>query len=159
MSVNGKNNPNYKHGMAHTRPYYVWVRMRQRCNNQHNKDYKWYGGRGIKVCPEWNKSFDNFWKDMGNYYFNEGTIERIDNNGDYSPDNCKWIPIKEQARNTRRTKHITYNGVTKTIQEWSLIFDINYNTLRSRLYSGFSIKDALFSIPHAKNPRKLPSSS
>ena len=113
-----------KHGLAcvdgkKTRLFGIWMRMRQRCRDANSWDYKNYGGRGISVCDAW-ADFPAFheWS-MQNGYDDKKSIERIDNNGSYSPENCKWIPVSEQARNTRRTRNIIHNGSKKTLQQWS----------------------------------------
>lgn len=88
------------HGMAETRPHKIWKNMLQRCNNPNDSNFKNYGGRGIMVCAEW-YSFENFWRDMEKDYRDELTLERIDNDEGYNPENCTWIPKGDQALNKR----------------------------------------------------------
>ena len=99
-----------KHGMKDTKVYEVWSSMRKRCNNPNCAAYKNYGGRGIKVCDRWSK-FANFYEDMGEP--NGLTIERVDNDGDYCPENCKWIPLEEQGKNKRCQNKFGIAGLTK----------------------------------------------
>jgi len=91
----------FKHGMKNTREYEAWIRMKGRCNNPKNPRYKDWGGRGIKVCDEWNNSFDNFYKDMGVRPSNNHSLGRIKNNGNYEPSNCRWETVSQQSINKR----------------------------------------------------------
>lgn len=127
------------HGHANgggTRIYRQWADMLKRCTNPANGSFQNYGGRGIKVCERWLK-FENFLTDMG-----EGgglTLDRIDNNGNYEPGNCRWATIVEQARNTRRNKLTTANGKTQCIAAWAEELSIPYPTLQSRIRRGWGL--------------------
>lgn len=121
------------HGMTNIPEYIVWEKMRHRCNNPNNRDYKNYGGRGIKVCDQWNNSFEIFYNDMGQRPSNKHQIERINNDGNYEPKNCKWATKKEQARNRRNNRLIEYKGQNKTLSEWSEILNISYSVLQARI--------------------------
>lgn len=133
------------HGMCGTRIYNTWLNMKSRCCNKNNKEFANYGGRGIKVCDEWRNSFSDFYDwALTSGYSDNLTIERVDVNGDYCPENCTWILKEEQASNTTRNNRITYNGETKTISQWARLYGINLQTLRSRLYSlGYSFEEAI----------------
>lgn len=108
-----------KHGFCGTKIYKKWEDMKSRCNNPNNKRYKDYGGRGIKICNEWLSDFMNFYNWAINNGYKEGlSIERINNDGNYEPSNCKWITRAEQMRNTRNCHYIEYKGETHCISEW-----------------------------------------
>ena len=126
---------NPKHNLANTKLYKVWAVMKDRCLNSKNKSYNNYGGRGITVCEEWRNDFKVFygWA-MNNGYSDGLSIDRIDNNGNYEPNNCRWATKRQQQLNTRRNKLITYNGKTQTLTEWSDELNIRFNKLWSRLY-------------------------
>lgn len=120
-----------------TREYRAWHAMKQRCFNKNDSNFKHYGGRGIKVCKRWRQSFLAFLKDMGTCP--DGmTLGRKDNNGPYSPDNCRWETLIEQQRNKRTNRLICINGTTRSMVEWSEITGINYDCLKARLYNGWS---------------------
>lgn len=132
------------HGMIHTRLYATWSHLVDRCRNEHNKSFANYGGRGIKVCAEWLNSFEAFrdWA-LANGYTDKLTIERIDVNGNYCPENCCWASLKEQANNRRNNHKETYNGETHTIAEWAEITGIAVQTIYQRLHRGWTIEQAL----------------
>ena len=132
------------HNKKGTRIYNVHNSMKQRCLNPKSKNYSNYGGRGIKLCKEWEK-FENFyiWA-IKNGYKDNLSIDRINVNGNYEPSNCRWVTSKQQQLNKRNTPHITFNHHTHTLLEWSVITGINISTLRKRIFNyGWSIEDAL----------------
>ena len=124
-----------KHGDSHSRLYYIWKGMKARCHDLDNENY---GGRGIKICEEWDSSYESFreWA-FSNGYKNDLTIDRIDVNGDYSPENCKWSNTKEQANNKRDTVYLTIFGETKPLSIWSDITGINKSAIYYRLKSPY----------------------
>lgn len=123
---------NTKHGMCNTVEYKTWAQILVRCNNKNSTSYEYYGGRGIKVCERWANSFENFYEDMGKRP--EGmSIDRIDMNGDYCPENCRWASKQVQNSNTRKNKYIEYRGERKTLSEWARHYDIPVWKLSQRL--------------------------
>ena len=138
-----------KHNMAGTRIYHLWAGMRARCENEKFKFYFRYGGRGIKVCDEW-KDFVNFYEwAKSNGYRDDLSIDRIDNNGNYEPSNCRWITLSQQQRNRRSNRLVTYKGETRCLKEWCEILDMSYTAVHKRLKAGWTIEDAL-TIPTLK---------
>lgn len=133
-----------KHGKSNTRLYRIWSNMKDRCYNPNCRNYKHYGGRGIVMCDEWRHDFSAFYEwSMATGYDETAprgqfTIERNDNNGPYSPDNCRWATIKEQENNKRSNRLVTINGVTKTLSQWCEELNANY---RTELYH--QVKDAI----------------
>lgn len=129
-----------KHGMAMLEPnvrhpdYCIWMKMKSRCLNPNDKSYPNYGGRGITVCERWKRSFELFIADMGWRPNNRYSIERIDYNGDYCPENCRWVHKSEQTKNTRRVKLIDYNGSKYCLTELCKILELPYSTMRHRVY-------------------------
>lgn len=122
-----------KHGMAYKVPeYQVWKDIRKRCNNKNHKFYDRYGGRGIKVCDRWN-NFKNFYDDMGSRPSSEYEIDRINNDGNYEPDNCRWVTHKEEMNNTSANHLIEFNGKTQTMTQWSEEIGISIQTLANRI--------------------------
>lgn len=124
---------NFKHGMANSPEYKTWQNMLSRCLNPNVSHYKDYGGRGIKVCEKWASSFEEFYLSLGDRP--KGTsLDRINPNGNYDPNNCRWANKITQARNKRESRNIEYKGESKPLKEWSDLLGINYYTLHSRLY-------------------------
>lgn len=134
-----------KHGMTKSRLYNIWSMMRRRCNDTKSISFPKYGERGITVCDEWQGSFEEFrdWA-IGNGYADGLTIDRIDNDKGYSPDNCRWTTPKLQANNTRQNRVLNLNGVSHTLQEWSDITGINRKTISDRIdRHGWTVEQAL----------------
>ncbi len=134
---------NISHQESKTRLYHIWNGMRERCSNSKNPQYDSYGARGIRVCSDW-LSYVNFrdWS-LANGYAENLSIDRIDNNGGYSPENCRWATAREQANNTRKTRFITYNGETHSISEWARKLGIKQSTLSMRINKyGWNAEDA-----------------
>ena len=128
-------NRSTKHGCSDTRLYEIWKTIRKRCRDSASSEWEYYGGRGISVCAEWD-DFMTFreWA-MSNGYDGkslrgECTIDRIDVDGNYCPENCRWVSMKVQANNKRNNLSYTFRGETKTLKQWSELFGINYNTLK-----------------------------
>ena len=114
-----------KHSLSGTKLYMIWKAMKQRCSNSNNKDYPNYGGRGIKVCDEWQNSFESFYTwAKNNGYSEELSIDRIDVNGNYEPNNCRWVSAKVQSNNTRCNHRIEFGGKSHTMSEWAEITGI-----------------------------------
>jgi len=114
--------------------YNTWLSMKARCSNKNHIVYKYYGGRGIKVCKRWVYSFQNFFVDMGCKPTPAHTLERNNTNKNYSPDNCRWATAKEQANNRRTNIFVTYNGQTKSMADWADHFGINITILYGRYW-------------------------
>jgi len=142
-----------KHGFTSngiSKFYHTWQDMKKRCTNKNCKSYKNYGGRGIKVCKRWLK-FDNFIIDMYDdfrhhlikYGPKNTTIERVDNNSDYKPSNCKWATKKEQVNNNRYNRVFTINGLKLNVAQWASRFGLKYQLVLDRLNLGWSIEKAL----------------
>lgn len=119
------------HGMRNTREYRIWASAKTRCFNSRCKSFPHYGGRGITMCDAWRDSFYVFLKDMGTCPDGH-EIERVNNDGNYEPSNCRWATRTEQARNKRRTPQVTHNGETLSLKEWAAKTGIHYGTLMSR---------------------------
>ena len=130
---------NYKN-RKELRLYSIWKNMKTRCYNPNFYLYGSYGGKGVRVCKEWEHSFENFYEwAMDNGYLDSLTLDRIDNNGWYSPGNCRWASRQNQARNTSRNLWITYKGKTQCLTDWAKEYGMPTETIRCRLIKGKSL--------------------
>ena len=137
------------HGMSKTRFYKIWSGLFDRCYRKSHVNYKNYGGRGIKICDRWHK-FENFKEDMYESYLKhcdtyteyQTTIDRIDNNGNYEPNNCRIIPIGQQKRNTSKSLIITYNNDTDCLINLCEKYKKDYNLVYQRIHNGWEVKKA-----------------
>ena len=131
-----------KHGMWHHPAYNSWHGLKSRCNNTNNKDYSSYGGRGIIHDKKW-EDFKGFWEDMGPSYFDGGSLDRINVNGNYCKINCRWTTQKVQANNRRNNKLFTFNKITLSVDDWAEKLNIKRTLIYGRLRKGWTIEDAL----------------
>lgn len=134
----------YKHGDSETRLYRIWGNMKNRCGNPNYTESQYYGGKGITVCKEWQSDFEAFrdWA-LNNGYSDSLSIDRIDGNKGYFPDNCRWVDCKTQSRNRRSCIYIEYNGEKKDLTEWCEILNLPAATIRRRVYRGWDKVRAL----------------
>ena len=149
--MNWNNKLKITHGMTGDKFYWIWKSIKQRCYNNKCRGFINYGGRGIKVCDSWH-NFINFRDDMYESYLNhlnefgsrQTTVDRIDNDGDYCKDNCRWATMRQQANNVRNNLMIEFKGEIKTLSEWSIDLGISYTVLHKRINKcKWSIEDAL----------------
>lgn len=134
-------NLSLKHGLVGSRVYRIWHHMMDRCHNVNDKHYNNYGGRGITVCERW-KKFENFVADIGKPP-DSLSLDRVDNNRGYEPDNCRWATAKEQSRNRRFNHVISFNGESGCIGYWSEKLGFKNGALLARIRAGWSIENAL----------------
>lgn len=128
----------WRHGRSRTRTYLIWIGMKQRCLNPKSSFFFRYGGRGIRVCRRWERSFENFLADMGECP-PRLTIDRKNNDGNYCKRNCRWASAMEQASNTSRSNKITWKGQTHHASKWARIIGIPIGTLNGRVWRGLPI--------------------
>lgn len=132
------------HGYAHKEKLYgVWKCMRQRCSDPNVSRAKYYVNKGITVCDEWSDYLVFREWAMSNGYKEGLTLDRINNDGNYCPENCRWVTYEVQANNHSRNKRLSYNGETKTLSEWASVTGLPYDTIKRRLYYGWSVEKTL----------------
>ena len=124
-----------KHGLADKHPLYLtWKNMKKRCNNPKASEYNNYGGRGIKVCDEWSKSFKSFYDwAISNGWEKTLSIDRINTNDNYYPENCRWSNVNTQMNNTTKNHYVVYNNITYTLSTLAEFLNIPYNIVRYRI--------------------------
>jgi len=141
-----------QHGHYQTRVHNTWLQMRARCRNSSHQVYRHYGGRGIKVCARWDL-FENFLADMGEQG-PQDQLERINNDGDYEPSNCRWASHLEQMNNTSHSRRFEFNGKFLTVGELARLAGIRYNTMYGRLcVQNWTVQTAVV-IPVANRAKK-----
>lgn len=129
------------HGLYKRPEYKIWMAMKTRCGNPHYAQYKDYGGRGIVVCKEWVNSFDTFLKDMGRRPSSQHQIDRIDNNGNYCKENCRWATRREQVLNKSNRRTAIFNGARILISDLAARFSVNAQSLHEKLSTGIGLAD------------------
>lgn len=132
-----------KHGQSRTVVYRIWTNIKYRCYKEGSQSYHKYGARGITVCDRWLNSFENFIADLGPRPTPKHSVERLDNNSNYEPGNCKWATPKEQQNNTSMCRWIEYDGMTKTLSQWSDVIGVSAQVIGKRLDGGWSIEKSL----------------
>lgn len=142
------------HGMTETSEYNIWCLIKRRCTNSHNNAYPRYGGRGITMCDRWLHSFENFYADMGPRPSPDHSIDRIDNDLGYSPENCRWADETEQQNNRRNNVTVTHDGKTLTLFEWSQIAGVPVELIRSRYRQGMPPEKMLFDGELSRHPKR-----
>lgn len=141
---------NKRHGQTSTNIHQKWVNMRQRCSNPNCKSYVHYGARGITVCPEWDNSFEAFRDWAYAHGYEDGlSLDRINNEIGYSPNNCRWVPWKEQSGNRRNNLMFSYNGKAQNLKAWCDELGLNYDVIRQRIKrDGYTFEQAITSRPY-----------
>jgi hypothetical protein len=150
------NAQNATHSMSRSRVYRIWKNMLSRCHNTKSTAWQHYGGRGIAVCDQWRQAhgFARFISDMGEPPSKAHSIDRIDNDGPYSPDNCRWATRNVQSRNKRSNRTLTWNGLTMPVIDWCKRTGIPKNTLLTRLNRGWSVQRALTTAVQVHSTKK-----
>ena len=154
--MKGNSNPNFRHGdfsipeetqkipKSRTSEYFSWQAMKMRCLNPNHPKYECWGGRGITICQEWIDSFDAFLADMGKKPFKNSSIDRINNDLGYFPENCRWaLPVTQSRNRPSAARLIEFNGIKQTLSEWAQEYKIPRERLRDRLNNGWTVRKAL----------------
>ncbi len=144
---------NRKHGLYGIPEYWVWHSAKDRCCNPNDAKFKHYGDRGIQMCQEWHDSFATFIADMGRRPKGRYTLDRIDNDGNYEPGNCRWATYAEQSRNNRRTRLLPFQGETHCLTDWANKLGMKRVTLHSRLSRGWSLESSLMAPLHSRRQK------
>lgn len=148
-----------KHNNSGTRLYHIYMLMKDRCYNTNATGYGNYGGRGIRVCDEWlgENGFDNFYKwAISNGYNDRLSIDRINNSGNYEPNNCRWTTSEQQNNNKRNNHVVNYKGISLTVSQWAKLTGISKGTIRERLkHPELSVEEVLFKIPSPYGEKKV----
>jgi hypothetical protein len=139
---------NATHRQSRTPIYRVWQGMKARCTNPNSTAYSCYGGRGITICTRWLRSFEAFFADMGGGYRPGLELERMDNDGPYAPENCRWATRHEQMSNTRGNHYLTHNGISLTVTQWASVLGVRVGLLRNRLHMGWPVDRTLTEPAH-----------
>jgi hypothetical protein len=132
-----------KHKGYRSSEYGTWSALKSRCTNPNDKGFAYYGARGIKVCQRWMDDFANFLADMGERPSPKHQLDRIDNDKDYEPNNCRWVTRQVQLSNTRRNVFLTYDGRTMTVSAWARERGIKRTTIEARLRRGWPVDQSL----------------
>lgn len=140
-----KINHHKTHGKSGTRLYSIFCDMKKRCYNNNCNDFHNYGGRGVSIYDEWLNDFQTFYDwSITHGYKDNLTIDRIDVDGNYEPNNCRWVDVKKQANNRRNNVHLSYNGKTKTMSQWAKELNVPIGRIKTRHRRGWSEKECLF---------------
>lgn len=141
--------------VSRSRLYTTWNNMKQRCSNAARRDFPAYGGRGITVCDEWQKSFWAFYHwAMASGYEPHLTLDRIETDGPYCPENCRWATKKDQANNRRTNRFLTHEGRTQSMKQWADELGMDHTTLWRRLAYGWPVERALTEPVHTEKRKK-----
>jgi hypothetical protein len=154
--IEGRRQRAFKHGGCGTPEYKSWQHLIERCSNPACKDYRYYGARGITVCPQWIGNFATFYADMGARPSPQHSIERLDNNGPYAPDNCQWATREQQATNRRGTMVFEFNGHTGPLRYLAERVGLSYTAVHQRLYTlHWTLEQALSTPPQGNRGSTL----